>query len=94
MSAFTPLRSLPSNPITTQEHHAEQTSSIVFDPTRGTHFIPLLKDGDVIAGSVPISKNTHFKPIKTHNVHHRSPDMFEPPAIKRTRFEAPPMPNL
>jgi hypothetical protein len=94
MSAFTPLRSLPSNPITTQEHHSEQTSSVVFDPRRGTHFIPLLKDGDVIAGSVAISEKTHFKPVKTTNVQYRSPDMFEPPAIKRTKRDAPMMPNL
>lgn len=89
MSAFTPLRSLPNNPITTQEYHSEQTSSVAFDSKRGTHFKPR-----VITGGVPISSKTHFKPIKTNNVQYSSPDMFEPPAIKRTKREASGMPNF
>jgi hypothetical protein len=90
MSAFTPLRSLPNNPITTQEHHSEQTSSVVFDPRRqGIHIIR-----PIPTGSVPISNATHFTPIQTNNVQYSSPDMFEPPAIRRTKRGAPMMPNL
>ena len=89
MSAFTPLRSMPNNPIMTQENHSEQTSSVVFDPRRGTHFTPR-----VITGSVPFSVKTHFKPIKTNSVHHRSPEMFDSPAIKRMKFNAPMMPDF
>lgn len=90
MSAFTPFRRQPNNPITTQEFHAEQTSSKAFNQKRGTHFIPISKNG-----SVPISDKTHFQPIQTHNSPVvASPDLFDPPSIKRTGLKAPKIPYL
>jgi len=89
MSAFTPLRSLPNNPITTQEYHTEQTKSIAFNPNQGIHITR-----PITTGSVGISEKTHFQPIKTNNSYHSSPEIFEPPAIKRTKRDAPMMPDF
>lgn len=95
MSAFSPLSSKQNNPITTQEHHIVQTQSVAFNPKNGTHFIPLLKDSQGKYGSVAVSEKTHFKPIKTHNSPHlRSPEIFEPPAIRRKINVAPSIPDF
>ncbi len=82
-----PLRPKPTNPITTQEHHADQLQSVAFDPTQGRHFTPkILKNGS------EVKPTAHFKPIQTHNSPVAgSPELFEPPTIRRP---PPPIPDL
>lgn len=86
-----PLRTQLTNPITTQEYHAEQTQSVAFNHQHGKHFTPtILKNGSAV------KPTTHFKPIKTHNsAVVSSPQLFEPPSIMRKKLKtAPVMPNL
>tara|TARA_R110000823_G_scaffold221242_1_gene349759 strand:- start:623 stop:895 length:273 start_codon:yes stop_codon:yes gene_type:complete len=86
-----PLRIKPTNPITTQEYHADQLQSVAFDATHGRHFTPtILKNGSAV------KPTTHFKPIQTHNsVVVSSPELFDPPAIMRKKLKtAPTMPDF
>ena len=86
-----PLRTQLTNPITTQEYHAEQTQSVAFNHLHGKHFAPkILKNGS------EIKPTTHFKPIQTHNsVVVSSPELFDPPSIMRKKLKTDlTMPNL
>lgn len=86
-----PLRTQRTNPITTQEYHADQLQSVAFDATHGRHFTP-----EILENGSAVKPTTHFKPIQTHNsVAVRSPELFDPPSIMRKKqTTAPMMPDL